>query len=73
MPTKQKEVAGPVLSAVRHVDSETSSKWEMVWVALLSDPCTIYHVIKIIIYELAAPLINLFPYSLFNVDVIYLQ
>ena len=42
--SKQKEVAGPNLSAVRHQDSETNPKWETVWVALLSDPCAIYHV-----------------------------
>ena len=56
LPTKQKEVAGPDMSAARHQDSETSPKWETVWVALLSDPCAIYYVTKAIMYELATPL-----------------
>ena len=51
MPTKQKENAGPSLSAVRHQDSETNPKLEFVFC-----PCAIYHVTKTVMYELPAPL-----------------
>ena len=56
MSTKQKQVPGPDLSAVRHLDSETSPKWETLWIALLRGPCAIYNVTKKIMYEWAAPL-----------------
>ena len=42
-----------LLDLTWHQVSETSPKWETVWVALLSDPCAIHHATKLILYELA--------------------